>query len=257
MKLTRFAYLTDLHYGFEQHNGRLQPLHDMKAFKCALNFLKDFQPHVIILGGDILDCAVISHHNHGKPGRVENMRLESDAAGCRREIIKPLEALGADRLIYMVGNHEDWLKDLTDAQPSLKGLVDLDHLLQLDEWEVLPQGAKFNLGKLWFMHGDTLAGGVGASKKAVIDGGRSVRFGHYHTFSAFTKVSFLDEKCGHTGVAVPCLCSRSPKYGEGKGNSWVQGFLSGFVFADGSFNDYVTIITDGRCIGPNGEVYTA
>ena len=82
----------------------------------------------------------------------------------------------------------------------------------------------------------------------------SIRFGHFHTFQAYTKTSFVEEKLGRTGIAVPCLCTKDPKYGEGRGNSWVQGLNWGYVFPDGTYADYVSIITNGRMV-VNGKVY--
>ena len=204
----------------------------------------------------MLDCGAISHHNKGKPGRTEGLRLLADVEGCRKEILDPLEALGASKQVYILGNHERWLEDLTDDQPELEGIADPAHLLKLDPkaWTVIPQGGYYRAGKLWFMHGDTLGGGANVSRKAVTDGGRSVRFGHHHTYQVTTKTSFLDESQGHTGVAVPCLCTRDPKYGQGKGNAWIQGLNWGYINPDGTFNDYVAIITNGK-MTIHGKIY--
>lgn len=251
----RFAFLTDLHYGYERRGGHKVPLHDPRAFGAAMGFLQDFKPEVLILGGDVLDCAVVSHHNHGKPGRTEGMRLVADAAECREKVIKPLERLGAKQRVFITGNHEDWLNDLTDDQPGLTGLVDLDTLLGLDKWKVLPQGGYFNLGKLTFIHGDQLGGGEHIAKAAVIAYERSVRFGHHHTFQVYTKTSSLDTKLGRTGIAVPCLCHRDPGYAGKRPNRWVQGLNWGHVESDGTYADYVSVITNGRLVGPTGKVY--
>lgn len=252
--LLRYAFLTDLHYGFERRGGHKVPLHDMKAFEAAYAFLDDFKPHVLILGGDMLDCGCISHHNKGKAGRTEGLRLLSDAEGCRAEILAPLEALKATRNIYITGNHEDWLHDLEEELPGIEGIVDLKRVLSLDKWQLLPQGGKFHLGKLTFVHGDQLKGGMSCARAAVIEAERSIRFGHFHTYQAFTKTSFIEEKLGRTGIAVPCLCTKDPKYGQGRANAWVQGFLSGYLFPDGSYADTVHIITNGRT-AINGKVY--
>lgn len=248
-----FAFLTDLHYGTERKQGRTVPLHDMKAFGSAYAFLQDFKPDVLILGGDILDAGVISHHNKNKPGRTEGMRLLRDAEGCRDAIFKPLDQLRAKRKVYLFGNHERFLEDLVDEMPGMEGIVDPVALMDLKGWEAKPQGSRMNLGKLWFMHGDTLKGGQGMAKAAVTDGGRSLRFGHYHTYAVAAKSCFLDESV-HTAICVPCLCSRDPKYGQGKGNSWLQGFNWGYIHPDGTFNDYVTTIHNGK-MAANGKVY--
>lgn len=253
--MTKFAFLTDLHFGYERRAGHKVALHDLKAFGAALAFLQDFKPHTLILGGDILDCGVISHHNHGKPGRTEGLRLLADAEECRTNVIAPLKALNTSSNFYIIGNHEAWCEDLTDDMPGLEGMLDMRNLLTLPAaWKIIPQGDHVNLGKLTFMHGDQLKGGDGVAKAAVIAYERSVRFGHYHTYAAYTKTSALDIKLGRTGVAVPCLCTKSPKYGEGSPNRWVQGFNYGYVLDDHTYHDYVTIITNGKTV-INGKTY--
>lgn len=253
--MTKFAALFDLHFGYERRQGHKVPLHDMKAFGAALAFLEDFKPHQLILGGDILDCAVVSHHNRGKPGRTEGMRLLADAEECAAEIITPLKGLRPTKATYITGNHERFLDDLVDEQPGVEGLVALPRLLGLPaSWTLVPQGDHISLGKLTFLHGDQLKGGDGVAKAAVIAYERSVRFGHFHTFAAYTKTSALDLKLGRTGMAIPCLCTKNPKYGEGSPNRWVQGFNYGWIEDDGTYADYVPIITNGRAV-INGKVY--
>jgi hypothetical protein len=251
----RFAFLTDLHFGFERRSGHKVPLHDPRAFGATMGFLQDFKPQVLILGGDMLDCGVISHHNHGKPGRTEGLRLLADAEECRQEVLKPLEQLRASKQVYITGNHEDWLTDLSDGHPGLAGLVDLERILALKQWQLVPQGGHFSLGKLTFIHGDQVKGGEHVAKAAVISYERSVRFGHHHTYQVYTKTSALDIKLGRTGIAVPCLCTKDPKYGEGAPNRWVQGLNWGYVNGDGTYADYVSVITNGKLIGPDGKVY--
>lgn len=220
-----------------------------------LAFAKDFKPDVWILGGDFLDCSCISHHNKGKPGRVEGLRLLSDAAEGHKAFIEPVEQI-AKTCVYMVGNHEFWLHDLTDEMPTLEGVVGLEALLKLDNWTVIPQGEAYHLGKLTFIHGDTLSGGEHVAKNAVITYERNIRFGHFHTYQTYTKSSPLDYKNAKTGMAIPCLCTKLPSYGKGKPNRWVQGFNFGYVHPNGTFNDYVATILDGKTV-IHGKEYAA
>lgn len=255
MATERFVFLTDLHWGYERRGGHKVALHDVKAWKAVLAFVRDYRPHHIILGGDILDCGSISHHNKGKPGRTEGLRLLADAMECRREVIAPLESVGAKTLTYIEGNHENWIVDLLDEEPALDGLLNLEEILKLSKWKVIPQGGAHNLGKLTFLHGDTVKGGENVAKAAVINYERNVRFGHHHTYQVYAKNSALDYKNGKTGIAIPCLCTKTPKYGEGAPNRWLQGFNFGTVGAGGYFNDYVAIIVDGSFTAPSGKVY--
>lgn len=254
--MKKFLALFDLHYGFERKNGHKVALHDPKALGVALSFAADFRPDDIILGGDMLDCGAVSHHNKGKPGRTEGLRLLSDTEGCRRELIDPLMKLATPRtgLTYIIGNHCAWLEDLIDDDPALEGIIDIRKLLRLEQWRVIPQGGYYNLGKLTFIHGDQLRGGEHVAKAAVIAYERSVRFGHFHTYQTYTKTSAIDLKLGRTGIACPCLCTKDPKYGEGAPNRWVQGFNWGYINDDGTYNDYITVITNGRAT-INGKIY--
>jgi metallophosphoesterase superfamily enzyme len=251
----KFVALYDVHWGYERRQGHKVSLHDKAALDAALAFIKDFQPDHLILGGDILDCGAISHHNRNKPGAVEGLRLLGDARELRKALITPIEAMTKSRLVYHIGNHEDWLQDLTEAQPALEGIADIRSLLQLEKrWEVIPQGEASKLGKLVFIHGDQIRSGVMPARTAVETYERNVRLGHYHTFQTYTKTSAVEAN-GHTGTVVPCLCKKNPKYNEGAPNRWMQGFLYGWVNGPNrSFNDYVAVIVNGTVM-VNGKVY--
>lgn len=255
--MRRFAALYDIHRGHEVRGGRRSALHDPRAWDAVLQFLQDFKPDDLIFGGDTLDCGVISHHTRKKPRQTEGARLLADAEDCRKEVIIPAVnccASGAT-LTYIVGNHEDWLEDLLDEAPELEGLVALPALLGLEAFKVLPQGGMTRLGKLWFAHGDQIkGGGENKAKAAEAHFDRNIRIGHYHTYQTYTRTSAVDNQLGKTGVVVPCLAVKDMAYNEGAPNRWAQGFLWGYVFPDGSFSDYVSIITKGR-FHANGKTY--
>jgi hypothetical protein len=253
----RFVALFDAHIGHERTASRHKvALHDERAISVAMQFIEDFQPHHVVLGGDMLDCGGISHHRRGNAGQLEGLRLFADAAECRRLILDPIDALSTrGRRIYHIGNHEDWLNDLVDEWPALEGTIAVKEVLKLGErWEIIDQGGWSRLGKLTFIHGDQVRGGVNCAGWAVTAYERSVRFGHFHTFQSATKTAPVDAN-GHTGVAVPCLCRKGHRYGQGAPNKWAQGFLWGYVNGpNGMFADYVSIIVDGKAI-VNGKVY--
>jgi hypothetical protein len=251
----KFLNLVDLHYGYERRNGHKIALHDERAMDVALQFASDFKPDVLLLTGDILDCAAISHHNSNKPGRTEGMRIMDDAQGLNTNFINPLNhIMGKKQKVWIDGNHEAWLYDLEDAMPGLIGLLQPAQLLNLDGYHVVPEGGHFDLGKLTFVHGNQLSGGEHIAKSAVTSWERSIRFGHHHTYQVYTKTTPVHNKLGKTGIAVPCLCTKDPKYGEGKANRWVQGINYGYVFNDGSYADDVALITTGRMVA-NGKIY--
>ncbi len=255
--IRRFAFLTDLHFGWENRGGHKKPLHDPYAWHATLKFLQDFKPHDLFLGGDILDCGAISHHNKNKPRKTEGFRLMQDAEECSREVIKPIEALlpKDGRKVYAIGNHCDWIDDFVDENPTIEGLVSVRQLLNLGpKWDIIPQGGGTHYGKLYFLHGDTIRGGEHVAKAGVVNYERNVRFGHFHTFQSYTKTSPIDVKLPKTGIAVPCLCSKDVGYMEGKPHRWMQGFLWGYMTQTGLFADHVSIIMNGATI-INGKTY--
>jgi len=253
--MERFVALFDAHWGYERKSGHKVSLHDPRAIRSVLKFIADFKPHHLVLGGDMLDCAVISHHNRNTPGRTEGLRVLHDAQELQSQFLAPLEELVSKRLIYHIGNHEQWLDDLSNELPGLEGLVDLRTMLGLGRrWELIYQGKASHLGKLIFIHGDQIGGGEHAAKSAVITYNRNVRFGHRHTYAVYTKMSPIEDDA-HTGISVPCLCRRGPSYGKGKPNKWCQGFLWGYLLPRGNFADYVSIILNGTCV-INGKSYT-
>jgi hypothetical protein len=252
-KPSKYIFLTDVHWGYEKKSRHLRPIHDTRAINAVLEFAQDFKPDRVILGGDILDCGAVSHHNKQRPGNVEGLRLGRDMEECREAFIAPLEALGAKNYTYLTGNHEDWINDVYIDNPALEGMLDFSLMLS-PKWDVVDHGRGVALGKLYFMHGDQIKGGEHVAKQAWQYYGRSVRFGHFHTFQAHTPKRAMDSDILHTAICVPCLSRRDPAYGENKPNSWLQGFNFGYVMPNGHFSDYTPIITNGTFIA-NGKLY--
>jgi hypothetical protein len=252
-----YVFLTDIHYGFERKQGKKVPLHNPRILDAVGLFLEDFKPDVIIYGGDTLDCGPISHHNRRQNFSIEGLRLLSDADGLSAVMRQyRMAAFDKDRgeaeEVYIEGNHEDWLNDLVEDYPGLAGNLALPRLLNNLHMEVVPQGGVFKLGKLYFLHGDQIRSSLYPARWAVDAFGKSVRFGHFHTYQSFTKVSALDGDC-RTGVAVPCLCTRGPGYGKGAPNRSINGFNYGYVESTGNYFDMTPIITNNKFVADGVE----
>jgi hypothetical protein len=253
--MEKFVALFDLHYGYEINSSRHKvPLHDEKALNVALDFIADFKPDHLVLGGDMLDCGSLSHHRLGNAGQLEGLRILAEAKELREKVLDPLEKQVKGSLVYMIGNHEAWLDQLVEKIPSLDGIIQAEYLLGLDKWNVIQQGGVHKLGKLKFVHGDNVKGGQNQANQAVVNYEANIRFGHFHTYQVATKTTPIEAN-GHTGVAVPCLCKKGHNYGNKAPNKWMQGFLWGYVGGPaGSFNDYVTVIVNGKAM-INGKLY--
>lgn len=254
--MERFLALWDTHVGFERRNGHLRPLHDERAINATLKFAEDFKPHRVIFGGDILDCGAISHHNTGKPGRTEGLKLLRDGQTAKKLLIDPFEKLKAKSYTFIHGNHEAWIDQLIDGTPGLEGCISATGLMGMErkKWDFVAQGQLAKLGKLYFAHGDQIKGGEHVAKAAVMNYDRNIVFGHHHTAQQYTKNTPVFEEQPRTGTAAPCLCQKDQNYGLGKPNRWAQGFVYGYVLPGGDFRMYVPIIIGGKAI-IDGKVY--
>lgn len=254
--MEKFIAIWDTHVGFERRGGHLRALHDEKAINAMLDFASDFKPDRVILGGDILDCGAVSHHNHGKPGRTEGLKILRDGQEANRLVIKPFEKLNPKTLTFIHGNHEAWLDHVIEATPGLEGCFSASSLMGMDKkkWDLVRQGELARLGKLYFAHGDQIKGGEHPAKAAVMNYDRNIMFGHHHTYQTYTKNTPVFEELPRVGVAAPCLCQKDQNYGMGKPNRWAQGFVYGWSHPNGGFNYYVPLIINGKTV-INGKVY--
>ncbi len=263
-KLIKFIATGDAHVGWERRGGRLVPIHDFKAWQAVCEFARDFKPTAWIEGGDGLDMGPISHWTKDKPFAQVNLPIYREIEFYDAEYLKRMDELTVGRTPekhWHAGNHLRFLEDFVEKHPGLEGVLSIERELKLKErgWKVFHSNSEphvSRLGKLWFTHGDKLAGGgATAAKRAVEQYERCIRIFHHHTFQVATKVSAVDIKDRKTGMVVPCLCSRNPSYARNRPQAWVNGFLYGYVFPDGSFCDVPVIITGGR-FAAEGKVYT-
>jgi hypothetical protein len=248
-----YVALFDIHYGWERKAGKKVPLHNPRILDAVGLFIEDFKPDVIIYGGDTIDCGAISHHNRKRNFSIEGLRLADDAQGASTVLRDYRLAAGNPLEVVIEGNHEDWLNDLIEDYPGLAGMFGLRDLLKLsDDAVIVPQGEVFRFGKLVFLHGDQIRSSLYPARWAVDAYGKSVRFGHFHTYQTFTKVSALDGDC-RTGVAVPCLCTRGPGYGKGAPNRSINGFNYGYLEGAGNYYDITPIITNHKFVAEGVE----
>lgn len=261
MAETRFVSMFDIHYGKERlSGGHYKPIHNLKAITPIFKFMEDFKPNAFVFGGDQIDFGEISHWNKTKKLSTEGLKLIDSLDGFKRDILDEVDKRLPKKAtkIFHIGNHTDWLFDLIDANPALEGVLDLDKALNLTKrgWKIIPLEGVSNIGKIHFIHGQQIKGGDNIAKQAVLAYDRNIRFGHHHTYQTYLRTSALDTKDMKTGVAVPCLCRRDLKYGEGAPNRWGNGFLWGTVYPNGNFHDQVSLITDGTFYA-NGKSYAA
>lgn len=249
MQLKKFLAIFDAHIGHEKglEGGRWisRPTFNKKAIKAVVNFAKDFAPDVFILGGDQLNCGPVSHWHHGKPLLDEGFRLKQEMDTLEELILDPFKKV--ERKIWHDGNHEQWIYDNVATNPGIEGLIEPKHYLDLERkgYELYSQGEISKLGKLNFCHGDVVLGKgsyQNPAKTLVLAYRRNIRGGHVHTYSSAIESTAVDAKDYHSGIVVPSLSTKNPFWVKNRPNQFMQGFLFGYSWEDGSFNDTVVII---------------
>lgn len=253
--MTTFVALFDLHFGWEMRrvNGSLRksPTHDLKLFENVASFVKDFSPDVLILGGDNLNASFLSRHNRGKPRLVEQFRAKDEYDAFNEKMLVPLEDIAArknTRKIFLLGNHERWIEDFLDENPTVEGIIEPESYLKLGArmWEVIDYGKLFKLGKLYFAHGDAIRTAAKYRAATLLASyQRNIITGHSHTLQVHLSTGLQDGQ-PHASWIVPMMGATNPDYLKGAPTNWAQGFVFGAVWPNGNFNVVPVIATNGK-----------
>jgi len=241
--IQRGMVLFDIHY----------PEHNDGCIDIVYDFCKDFQPDYFILGGDQLHMDCISHYNEGKPKLLEGKRLNKEYDGFQKDIINRFNNIlkTSCKRYFMIGNHEYRLERLLEAEPKLEGLVELERNLDLSKYKIIPFNEVLEIGKICIIHG--IYYNKYHASKNVHEYNENIFSGHVHT----NQIDTMNTPTTHEprqGVSVGCLCNVNPEYKHNKPNNWVHQFMFFYLFEDGTFNYYLPIILNNRCM-INNKLY--
>lgn len=244
----------DLHY----------PKVDWPSWKALLDFMDHNEIKGFIFGGDQFDNQCISRHTKGKPGLRDKGAYLRDEKGFKEKILSPLDEVlppkYAER-IWIVGNHDDWERDIVLENPEFDGFVDRVQSLELEKngWTIVPLGRAFRLGKLNVIHGEILTGignqgGVYPARKAVAIYAANVLAGHTHAPQSFTQIAPVEKVQKWQAWISPILGNVNPGYLQNRPTAWLNGFTLVELMEDGNFNVYPVVVTKGK-FSFGGKVY--
>jgi len=222
---------------------------DNSILELVIRFIKANRKYdSIVLAGDFMNLACISHWNKGKPGAIEGQRLRADYTCAQNYIdhIKP----HATELVYMIGNHEDWVEQACQETPAYRGFIDImSNIHNVDTW--IPNNGVHRIGRLRIVHG--LYCNEFAAKKHLFRMHDNVMFFHTHRGQLYS-----DNIYGVRPIAawnIGGTCSMNPEYAKGTEPNWQHQFaIVTEDVASGTFWVEVVWIIDKRiCYG--GYVY--
>jgi predicted phosphodiesterase len=223
------------------------PFHDRKAWECAMKFGRQFRPDTVVHLGDWMDCFTISDHDKD-PRR--GTQLEDELI-VMREIRQEVEALGAQRKICTLGNHEFRLmRYLMRSAPALISMLRIEGLMELTQsgWSVIQYMQHATLGKMHLTHDCGFAG-----THAVHNTGNafasSVVFGHVHRLGA----QYFGDVTGQRHVAASLgwlgsMPEAAYEHEAKKMRFWQHGLGTAYLEPNGNFHLQLVPIIDYRCV---------
>ena len=235
------------------------PYADSRAVSLALQVGRYYQPDLLILLGDVLDCTGFSRFPHDQVDPKSFLQTELDEwhslAGSLCEMAPKAER------IFLLGNHEERIERWLWSQPQLYGLTGmrLPSLLGLADHGFRPDVEREVLlcnGSLTVTHGTRIGGqGSGlAARQEMARHGTSGVSGHTHRLALVTQ----RDKAGLRQWIESGHLSLNPPHYQPSIQNWIQGVTIGEVSESG--NDFelrpVPFRLSYRCL-VDGREFTA
>ena len=139
------------------------PLHDEKAFSCALKVIEKVKPDVFINLGDFAEGEYVSHwrwQRRRRPPLEYQLPLidkEADEVNYHMDRIdKALDKVGCKKKYLAMGNHDAWYNQFVEENPFLEQYKP-ENLFKIEErgYDWFPYGELFKVedSKLYAYHG--------------------------------------------------------------------------------------------------------
>lgn len=244
--MTNVLFFTDAH---------VEPDTDLKRFSKLGQWIVQTKPDVIVQGGDFCSFSSLSAWDKDKRKEMEGKRFTEDIKWTHKAIhamFMPLyllqkkqrankEKLYRPKLVWIEGNHEDWVRQYIDRHPSMEGILNLQKAIELpnlfSEVDYVPYNSTNDWGVrhidgVAFCHAPRNRGGIISSKylssRALaenFDG--SVIFGHNHRFTVDTiaRMGSNGKLKKHMAVSGGCFTEEKPQYTAMNPNDWWPGIL--------------------------------
>lgn len=237
--MKRVLFIPDAHH----------PYIDTEAWSLMLKAAKQFKPDVVVVLGDFFDFFAVSQHSK-TPERSAMLEIEIAQAS---EALTQLEALDAEKLVYIEGNHEYRLhRYLCDKAPALFGIVSVEKLLDLKQrgWEYVKYRKTYRLGKLRITH-DLGKAGPNAHRDALRTFRHSALIGHVHSIGYSVVGSPEEGGSPAVGASFGWLGSFDQidyMHEAAARAAWSHGFGVGYLMPDGVVHLTPVPIVKGTCV---------
>lgn len=153
------------------------PYHDEAAIDTVLSWASKRRIDALIQIGDAFDFFPLSFHDKDPSRRLT---LEDELKVGGKVLSTARRATKAKKCYFFKGNHEHRLhRYLMRNAQQLLPFVQLEKLVDLSDWSVIPYMDVRKIGRLHFAH-DVGFSGVTAARRAAVAVGHSIVTGHTH-----------------------------------------------------------------------------
>jgi predicted phosphodiesterase len=226
-----------------------------------LNYLSDFEPEVVILGGDIVDGLNLHGVESFRPESFKPSWYTRDCALLKTLVEEIESSCSPEKFIFLEGNHEERYTRLARKYPDLfrnsfnflrDGVP--DNLKKKFKW--IPYGnysSQVKIGDCIFTHG-TIYPDAHAKKYATAYTPLKVVYGHLHDLQAYTMHTATPHLPARYALTAGCLCNRLPDWKKGEANKWINGFVS-FISVNGVTTPSIHILEKGGRFNVGPKTY--
>jgi hypothetical protein len=228
-RFLRVSHLADIHF----------PDHDDDALNLAYRLVARKQPHVIVVGSDSADFALISHF---KPDPDTNEDIADELDELRRHwephIATLRQVAPKAALVFINGNHEQRIQShMAEHAPKLRRTIARDWqelITQRGQVHYLGDVDHVDVGPLHIQHGNRVNEHVSKSMLEDLSYQVSTMAGHVHRLTRYDRVGY---RYPVSAITSGCLCHLLPKYAKGGklARKWAQGTAFATVDMRGTF----------------------
>jgi len=222
----------------------------------VFEYLQDYKPDLVILGGDIIDAKGMHGVEQTSPSetvaKLWQSYYERDTKLLADFIQKVMKAVSKKtKIIFLEGNHEQRYRRIMERYPELfKGKYDFHRdvvkpLSPTSKW--IPYGdyeSFYQVGDCLFMHG-TMYPENHAKQYVLKYLPSKVVYGHLHHYQAFTYHSGNPKLAPRYALTGGCLSHLTPEWKRGAPHMWQNGFVD-FISDKGITTPTVHLIERGR-----------
>lgn len=202
--------------GSDTHGDQIDP----EASKKFLDFVKAYQPQILVHGGDLFDLRPF------RKGASEEERRESLSLDLKMGmgfLESMMEGGKADKRIFLEGNHDDRLRGVAGSGSgplsdyATDCLDKLDNLCRKLKIKRFPYDKRsvYQIGELKMLHG-MFSGQFSLRNTAAVYG--SCLTGHVHSIAEFP-IPGLTRRVARS---IGCLCKLDPEYASRRPSSLIH-----------------------------------